>query len=663
MTNELLSCLKTRVARRFVLVFLLMSLLPLLLMRWLAIRESEAAIKEQTFTVLRAASDGAEAELREFIEMLEEDLVQLTHDPRLAQVLKSNLSSDESSGILASQKPSDVEEVFVLNDEGNVLCSTSVKKVGLHQSETEHFARGWEGFHAGDVLNDPVTGNPTWIMTAPVRDGLSHRTLGVLGFRIDPRKLSELTSGRRTLLKGANSQSFRLGETGETYLVNEEGLLITESRYVTNAVLRLKAQTLPVKVGLERGQEIAGLYQDYRGTEVSGRSVILKKPPWILVTEIDFSQAFAPIRQLRKQMIVATAGLILLSILFASACTWRVLNPIRLLNESDHALAERNEAKAFVPETGLPNDEIGDLVRTRNSRVRAVFDYQKQLEQRTVKLQEMISELEHISYAIVHDMRAPLRAMQGFASLIEAEGDTQSPEERRRYLRTIKSAAERLDQLIRDVLTYNKTVLRHVSLHPVELSSLLRGILETYPNLNDGSAEITVQGILPTVMGNEALLTQCFANLLDNAVKFVAPAKKARVRIWAEEVAGSVAGAGAVVPMLVTNGDDGRKSKACVPQFARIWVEDNGVGIPNEAQGKIFAVFQRLTHEQHGTGVGLAIVRKVVERMGGRVGVESQPGEGSRFWVELQSCLPEETDVECALRFDPEAEPNLGAVS
>ena len=127
-------------------------------------------------------------------------------------------------------------------------------------------------------------------------------------------------------------------------------------------------------------------------------------------------------------------------------------------------MVERDESRAFVSETDLPNDEIGDLVRMRNSRVRAVFDYQRQLEDRTLKLQEMIGELEHISYAIVHDMRAPLRAMQGFATLLETDDD-QTPEERRSYLRKISAAAVRLDHLIQDVLTYNRTVLRHAPLH------------------------------------------------------------------------------------------------------------------------------------------------------------------------------------------------------
>jgi signal transduction histidine kinase len=315
-----------------------------------------------------------------------------------------------------------------------------------------------------------------------------------------------------------------------------------------------------------------------------------------------------------------------------------VLNPIRLLSESDLALADRDEARAFVPEVGLPNDEVGDLVRMRNSRVRAIFGYQRELEERTKKLQEMISEIEHISYAIVHDMRAPLRAMQGFATLLESDDFNQTPEERRSYLQKISGAAVRLDQLIQDVLTYNRTVLRRAPLHPVDTGLILQGILHTYPAFAPETANIETVGPMPVVIGNEALLTQCFSNLIENAVKFSRPGTPPRVRIWSETpTAMTPADHLPVAPFSVRAGNDTGPSRV---QFVRIWIEDNGTGIPKEAQSRIFTMFQRLTDDQRGTGLGLAIVRKVVEQMGGQIGVESEAGKGSRFWInlELASC-------------------------
>jgi signal transduction histidine kinase len=141
----------------------------------------------------------------------------------------------------------------------------------------------------------------------------------------------------------------------------------------------------------------------------------------------------------------------------------------------------------------------------------------------------------------------------------------------------------------------------------VDLSKLIRDLVETYPNLHPDRADIFIGEDLPVVLGNDALLTQCFSNLLGNAVKFVAPGVKPEVRVHAEKH------------------DD----------TAKIWVTDKGIGIPKNAQAKLFGMFQKLDDQYEGTGIGLAIVRKVVERMGGKVGVESEPGVGSSFWVEL----------------------------
>jgi PAS domain S-box-containing protein len=230
--------------------------------------------------------------------------------------------------------------------------------------------------------------------------------------------------------------------------------------------------------------------------------------------------------------------------------------------------------------------------------------------ERTSKLQEMIGELQHVSCSITHDIRAPLRAMGTFAGLIFAElsSHERASEELLDSCRRIITSAGRLDQLIQDALNYTKAVLQDRPLHPVDLARLVPGIIESYPNLQSDKADISIEDCLPVVLGEESLLTQCFSNLLGNAVKFVAPGVRPMVKINASEHNGTT----------------------------RIIVSDNGIGISWESQRRLFGMFERLTSANEGTGIGLAIVRKVVERMGGKVGVESEPGKGSRFWIELR---------------------------
>jgi PAS domain S-box-containing protein len=245
--------------------------------------------------------------------------------------------------------------------------------------------------------------------------------------------------------------------------------------------------------------------------------------------------------------------------------------------------------------------------------------------ERTARLQETVGELEHFSYSITHDMRAPLRAMQGFCGmLLEEEAGRLSPKSAD-YLRRVMDASVRMDALIRDSLQYAKVVRERIPLACVEPASVLCGILESYPNLQPPRVQIRIVEPLPAVIANDAGLGQCFANLLANAVKFVKPGIVPNVRIWAEIRSSPLVGCGEKALSL-----DSPQS------VVRLWFEDNGIGIPQEYQERIFGMFQQLDKSYEGTGIGLALVRKTAERMNGKAGVESELGKGSRFWLEFK---------------------------
>ncbi len=184
------------------------------------------------------------------------------------------------------------------------------------------------------------------------------------------------------------------------------------------------------------------------------------------------------------------------------------------------------------------------------------------------------------------------------------------------FLHRIMHSAERLDLLVQDVLNYSRVARAPVSLHRLPLDGVVDSILHDYPTLAPRKARIEVSQPLLPVYGHEAFVAQALSNLLTNAVKFMPPGRKPRVRLWTEPVQRADASA----------------------DWVRICVQDNGVGIAQEDQHRIFHMFERIypTDKYEGTGIGLAIVQKAVERMGGRVGLESAPGQGSRFWIELR---------------------------
>ncbi len=283
------------------------------------------------------------------------------------------------------------------------------------------------------------------------------------------------------------------------------------------------------------------------------------------------------------------------------------------------------------------------LTQAQEQLRRHAEDLEHTVQERTAKLRETVAELEQFSYSITHDMRAPLRALQGFAQMLVQGGFAEAVHPLARdYLGRIMGAASRMDALIRDALQYSQAVRKEYPLRPVAVKPLLCGMLETYPNLQPPQAEISLEGEFPPVLGNEAALTQCFSNLLNNAVKFVVPGTLPRVRVWAQKMpnvesrmSNEESGAEEVrsAECGVRNGRSGKVPNAWV----RIWFADNGIGIPPEYQQRIFDMFEQLDKSYEGTGIGLALVRKSTERMGGQVGVESAPGQGSRFWLELRT--------------------------
>lgn len=253
------------------------------------------------------------------------------------------------------------------------------------------------------------------------------------------------------------------------------------------------------------------------------------------------------------------------------------------------------------------NTDISEPRQAREILTRSKHQLEQLVAERTAKLQELVHELEHFSYTIVHDMRAPLRAMRGFADMVGeyCECDKKEPKE---FLRRIAVSADRMDNLITDALNYNKAVRQELPLEPVDTGALLRGMLDSYPELQPSRADVAVETEIPAVMGNKAGLTQCFSNLLGNAVKFVEPGKLSIVRVSAEMRDG----------------------------WVRIWIKDNGIGISKSMLPRLFHMFTRGQNKYEGTGIGLALVRKVVDRMGGRLGVDSEEGQGSQFWLELR---------------------------
>jgi PAS domain S-box-containing protein len=235
----------------------------------------------------------------------------------------------------------------------------------------------------------------------------------------------------------------------------------------------------------------------------------------------------------------------------------------------------------------------------------------EELRQSASRLQMALDELNTFAYTVAHDLRAPLRAMAGFSRLLELEYGRALDQEAQDYVRRIAEAAERMDKLIQDLLAYSRVSRLSMRIETVDLGELLSEVLGRFqPEFQQRQARLDVIEPLPSVLAYRVALDQVLANLISNAVKFVAPGTRPEVRIQCEKT----------------------------EERVRLSVLDNGIGISPDQQDRIFGVFERLHPTEYpGTGIGLAIVKRAMERMGGRVGVEIRPGGGSSFWIELRS--------------------------
>jgi signal transduction histidine kinase len=237
-------------------------------------------------------------------------------------------------------------------------------------------------------------------------------------------------------------------------------------------------------------------------------------------------------------------------------------------------------------------------------------ELEKRIQERTAALQESHSQLESFCYSVSHDLRAPLRSMQGFShALIEDYSQRLDPEGQD-FARRILSAAEHMDKLLADVLAYSRLSRQELKLDAIGVDAAVEDArLQLQEQIRQRAADIQIATCARKVIANQSVFELMIVNLLDNALKFVPKDRAPKISINCE-----------------------RRGDAI-----RVWVRDNGIGIAKEHQQRIFRIFERLhgVETYPGTGIGLALVQKAVERMNGAVGVESLPGEGSQFWIEL----------------------------
>lgn len=348
-----------------------------------------------------------------------------------------------------------------------------------------------------------------------------------------------------------------------------------------------------------------------RGDAKIGAAARIPGTPIMFISELSRQHVFAPSHVYLRRMSLIAALIVLVGALGAWWVSRRITNPLRRITTAAAAIASGDLTQQVdVPGT----DELGRLGRSFNvmaSEVqRARSDLEHQVVERTQALRETNAELEAFSYSVSHDLRAPLRAIHGFARILLEDHGTELQPEAKRVLGVIDENTRRMGQLIDDLLSFSRLGRKGLETARVDMTELVRMVAdEVRKTAGDRPLEIKI-GPLPPARGDRDMLRQAVTNLLDNAAKFTRRRAPGLVEV-------------------------GHRADGAETVY---YVKDNGAGFDPRYAGKLFGVFQRLhrAEEFEGTGVGLAIVQRIVQRHGGRVWAEGKLDGGATFFFTLQ---------------------------
>jgi len=383
---------------------------------------------------------------------------------------------------------------------------------------------------------------------------------------------------------------------------------------------RIMQRVREMKEGVVRAKGPDGVDRIFGFRPVAGQ-------PWFVLAGVPEESVFAPARERLAQ----TGALLALVVGLVLALAWgfvaRLSKPILAIAEAVRARTEGNK-DAKVPVSGPV--EVAAVARELNRLIeasaRAEHGLEDRVRERTAQLEAANQELEGFSYSVSHDLRAPLRAIDGFSRMLTEDYGERLDGEGRRRLQVICDNTRRMARLIDELLDFARLGKKPLACSAIDMTSLAGDVYRELRTAHPEGSPVFDLAPLPAGWGDSPMLRQVFSNILSNALKYVRKDSAPRIEVkgWA----------------------DGDHDVYCV--------KDNGVGFDMAYYDKLFGVFQRLhsAAEFPGTGVGLAIVKRVVTRHGGRVWAESTPDEGSSFYFSLPKAAMNGSAIPPAARGD-----------
>ena len=486
--------------------------------------------------------------------------------------------------------------------------------------------------YVGDVTSKKIRfvndQDVTWLISAPLTSNKSGDFIGVIVNRINAKILSNIMAGRSTFVSHPESRLKRIGATGESYIVNRDKLMVTESRFLDNVILDQVVDTEPVRFAQEHGMGMVGSYPDYRGIAIIGASKQIKETGWLILTEIDRDEALLPIR--RFIIIAIVIAVIIVPVIFFITLFFvrKIIKPILDVTETSERISQGHWDERVT--TKEKKGEIARLANAFNLMVKFLVESRNTLEirvkEQTSELRNVNEEIRRFAYIVSHDLRAPLVNIKGFSGelrsaleVINTEYETVLPhltkkqkdeihtalnEDIPEALEFIESSASRMDRLITAVLSLSRMGRRDMVFGKLNMNDIVDTITKSLTHEIKAKSIRFIIGKLPEVVADRISMEQIMGNILQNAVNYIDHNSTGEIEI---------------------TGSQDEKETA-------FNIKDNGPGIAEHEVGRVFDVFYRGgTRKVHGEGMGLAYAKLLIQMHNGHIRCESKPGEGTVF--------------------------------
>ena len=419
-----------------------------------------------------------------------------------------------------------------------------------------------------------------------------------------------------------------LGETGETIIVSKIGndaVFITPTRFDPQAVFKRKIQ-----IGSNEGLDIqkaikaekgTGISVDYRGQEVLAVWRYLPTFKLGMVVKMDTQEVFASANRLRNNLLRISFVIILIVVILAFLIAQSVSSPITELTRISRIISKGNlSARAKIS----TKDEIGELAASFNQMTDSLVEVKNNLEQKKTELEEQKrlleeanKELDSFVYTVSHDLRAPLRGIDGLAKFLEDDYIDKLDKQGKDYLSKIRSGANHMKELIDDLLTLSRISRIKNPYENVDMKELINSVINRIEfDVREHQVELEIPKNLPVVRCDKIKMAEVFLNLINNAIKFSSKIKDTHPKVQI--------------------GYNDRK------EAHEFYVKDNGIGIDKKYHEEIFGIFKRLhkQEEYEGTGAGLSIVKKIIDDHKGSIWVDSELGKGTAFYFTIPKEIP-----------------------